>query len=196
MARRRKGELSFHTKEKKIKPGMIKEWLGVFFWCVVAILAAFLLVFLLGNRCAVIGSSMAPTYVNGQEVLVNKISYLVFSPSRGDVIAFYPNGNEELHCYIKRVIGLPGETIRITNGSIYIDGERLDDERYSLGDIEEGGIASEDLHLGEHEFFVIGDNYNNSEDSRSGNIGTVNKEYIFGRVWFHLSKGDNKWGID
>lgn len=195
MARRKEG-LSFHTKEKKIKPGTIREWLGVLFWCVVAIIVAFVLVFLFGNRCVVIGSSMYPTYTNGQDVFVNKIAYLVFNPKRGDVIAFYPNGNEDLHCYVKRVVGLPGETIRISNGAIYIDGERLDEEYCGRGDIEEGGIASEDLLLGEHEFFVIGDNYNNSEDSRSGNIGTVMKDYIFGEVWFHLSKDDVIWGFD
>lgn len=185
--RRRKG-LSFYEKKEKMKPGTWKEIFSYITNILIVTFLAFVLVLLFGMRTSVIGVSMEPSLYNGQEVFINKISYLLFSPGRGDVIVFQPNGNENSHYYIKRVIGLPGETVQIRNGQIYVDGNLIDD--YDYDKIETGGLAENPYLLGDDEFFVIGDNVNNSEDSRSGNIGAVHRDYIIGRAWFCLAKED------
>lgn len=186
VTRRRRRGLSFYERKEKIKPGTWKEIFSYVFWIFTVSLAAFVLVMLFGMRTSVIGVSMEPTLYNSQEIFINKISYLVFAPGRGDIVVFRPNGNENAHYYVKRVIGLPGETLQIRNGQIYIDGELL--EEYQFNKIETAGLAENPYLLGEDEFFVLGDNRNNSEDSRSGNIGAVHRDDIVGRAWFCLAK--------
>ncbi len=185
--RRRKG-LSFYEKKQKIKPGTWREVFSYLFWMFVVSFVAFVFVLVFGMRTSMIGVSMEPTLYNSQEIFINKLSYLVLSPGRGDVIVFQPNGNENSHYYIKRVIGLPGETVQIRNGLVYIDGELLED--YTFDKIETEGLAETPYLLGEDEYFVLGDNRNNSEDSRSGNIGAVHRDYIIGQAWFCLAKED------
>lgn len=187
LRRRRKG-LSFYEKKEKIKPGTWREVFSYLFWIFVVSFVAFVFVLIFGMRTSMIGVSMEPTLYNSQEVFINKLSYLIMSPGRGDVIVFQPNGNENSHYYIKRVIGLPGETVQIRNGAIYIDGELL--EEYTFDKIETEGLAETPYLLGEDEYFVLGDNRNNSEDSRSGNIGAVHRDYIIGQAWFCLAKED------
>ena len=134
---------------------------------------------------AVIGVSMEPGLYNGQEILVNRLVYRLSSPKRGDVVVFLPNGNENSSYYVKRVVGLPGETIQIIDGYVYIDGRfYAEDESYDK--IADAGIAQAPLKLNNNEYFVLGDNRNNSEDSRSANIGPVETEDIIGKAWFHL----------
>lgn len=185
--RRRKG-LSFYEKKEKIKPGTWREVFSYVFWIFVVSFVAFVFVLIFGMRTSMIGVSMEPTLYNSQQVFINKLSYLIMSPGRGDVIVFQPNGNENSHYYIKRVIGLPGETVQIRNGAIYIDGVMLDE--YTFDKIETEGLAETPYLLGEDEYFVLGDNRNNSEDSRSGNIGAVHRDYIIGQAWFCLAKED------
>ncbi len=187
-ARRRRRGLSFYEKKEKMKPGTWKEIFSYVFWIFSVSFAALVLVLLFGMRTSMIGVSMEPTLYNSQEVFINKISYLLFSPGRGDVIVFQPNGNENAHYYIKRVVGLPGETVQIKNGQVYIDGKLLEDDNFDK--IETEGLAETPYLLGEDEFFVLGDNRNNSEDSRSGNIGAVHRDHIIGRAWFCLAKED------
>ena len=105
------------------------------------------------------------------------------------MIAFYPNGNKESHCYIKRVIGLPGETVEVKKGKVLIDGKAIK-ENYEATAIEELGRLEEPMILGENEFFVLGDNLENSEDSRYTSVGNVKRKEIVGRVWF-VTAGDN-----
>lgn len=190
--RRGKG-LSFYVRERKINPQQIKSWVGVGIWCLIAIFFAFVIVLLFGMRVGVVGNSMEPGLVNGQEVLVSKASYVMLNPRRGDVIAFKPNGNDKNHVYIKRVIGLPGDTILIKNGRVYINGNLY--EEPGIDKIDDPGIVKEELVLGEKEYFVLGDNRNKSEDSRSGNVGPVKKDFIIGKVWFHFAEGKNKMGF-
>ncbi|MBR4026245.1 MAG: signal peptidase I, partial [Lachnospiraceae bacterium] len=122
----------------------------------------------------------------GDQVLINKFVYLVSNPKSGDVVVFLPNGNEKSHYYIRRVIGTPGDVVQIKNGAIYINGE-LYNEKVSVASMEDAGIASEEIKLGENEYFVLGDNRNNSEDSRYANIGNIKKEYILGKAWFRFN---------
>ena len=164
------------------------------FYCFAAVLLAVVLVFSVGMKVAVIGVSMEPGLYNGQEILVNKLVYRLSSPKRGDVVVFLPNGNENSSYYVKRVVGLPGETIQIIDGYVYIDGRfYAEDESYDM--IADAGIAETPLKLGEKEYFVLGDNRNNSEDSRSGNIGTVHADAIEGKAWFHLKCEHSEMGM-
>ena len=119
-------------------------------------------------------------------ILVNRFIYKVSDPKPNDIIVFLPNGNEKSHYYVKRVIAVPGDTVLIQNGAVYVNGE-LFDEKVDVSAIEEAGLASEELKLEDDEYFVLGDNRNNSEDSRYANIGNVKKDYIIGKAWFRVS---------
>ena len=102
---------------------------------------------------------------------------------------FKPNGNENAHYHIKRVVGKPGDTVTIESGRVFIDGEVLD-EVVQTDSMTDAGLASEPVTLGEDEYFVLGDNRNNSEDSRSADIGNVKKEDILGKAWFIITPGE------
>ena len=157
-------------------------------------LIVFVFVYSVGLKTSVIGASMEPCLYNGQSVLINKISYSFGAPKRGDLIVFLPNGNENTHYYIKRVVGLPGETITISDGRIYLDGYFYEEDD-SYDTIEDGGIAEKGITLGEEEYFVLGDNRNNSEDSRSANVGAVKAETIAGKAWFKLGNSIDRIGF-
>lgn len=190
---RRKG-LTFYEKKKKISKETVHEILVTGFYCCAAVLVAFVIVFLIGMKISVIGVSMEPALYNGQEILVNRFVYKLFAPDRGDIVAFLPNGNQNSHYYLKRVVGLPGERVQIIGGYVYIDGVLLEeDETYDK--ISDPGIAENEITLGSNEYFVLGDNRNNSEDSRSGNIGPVNRDTIAGKAWFHLGCEEDTLGF-
>ena len=189
----RKKGLTFYEKEKKINKSTIHEILSTLFYCGVAVFLAFVLVFSVGMKISMVGVSMEPALYNGQEVLINRFIYKITSPKRGDVIAFLPNGNQNSHYYLKRIVGLPGESIQIIDGYVYINGERLPEDEYDK--MADYGIAENEIQLGSDEYFVLGDNRNMSEDSRSGNIGAVKKDTIAGKVWFHLSCDEEGTGF-
>ena len=189
---RRKG-LTFYQKKKKLNSKLIKDIFEVLVGSVVAVFLAFVIIFSVGMRTSVIGDSMEPTLYNAQEILISRFAYKLSSPKRGDVIVFLPNGNQNTHLYVKRVIGLPGETVQIQNGSVYIDGALLEeDEQYDK--MSDSGIAVNEIMLANDEYFVLGDNRNSSEDSRSGNIGPVKKDTIIGKAWFHMASGQDGMG--
>ena len=189
----RKRGLTFYEKEKKINKSTIHEILSTLFYCGVAVFLAFVLVFSVGMKISMVGVSMEPALYNGQEVLINRFIYKITSPKRGDVIAFLPNGNQNSHYYLKRIVGLPGESIQIIDGYVYINGERVPEDEYDK--MADYGIAGNEIQLGSDEYFVLGDNRNMSEDSRSGNIGAVKKDTIAGKVWFHLSCDEEGTGF-
>lgn len=189
----RKKGLTFYEKEKKINKSTIHEILFTLFYCGVAVFLAFVLVFSVGMKISMVGVSMEPALYNGQEVLINRFIYKITSPKRGDVIAFLPNGNQNSHYYLKRIVGLPGESIQIIDGYVYINGERVPEDEYDK--MADYGIAGNEIQLGSDEYFVLGDNRNMSEDSRSGNIGAVKKDMIAGKVWFHLSCDEEGTGF-
>lgn len=186
--------LSFAEKKKVVSKALVSEILGTIFYCVAAILLAVVLVLAFGMKVSVVGSSMEPTLVDGQELLIDRFVFKLLSPDRYDIVCFYPRGNEHSHLYVERVIGLPGETVVIKDGYVYIDGVRLiEPVEYDI--IEEAGLAEVEIKLGTDEFFVLGDNRNNSEDSRLGNVGAVNKSTMVGKVWFKLSKDESSFGF-
>lgn len=186
--------LSFIQKKKIISKQLIHDIFGMVFFTFAAILLAFVVIFCFGVRTSVIGVSMEPALYNGQEVLIDQFIYRISSPRRNDIVVFLPNGNQNSHSYLKRVVGLPGETVQIIEGYVYIDGVMLDeDDTYDK--IADPGIAQNPILLGNDEYFVLGDNRNNSEDSRSGNVGTVSKKTIIGKAWFHMASGDAGMGL-
>ena len=192
---RRHSGLNFARKRrKKINIKALREVLSFGFWIVISVFLAFVFVFAFGYRTNVVGSSMEPNLLSGQKILINRLVYQISSPRFYDVIAFVPNGNEDSHIYVKRVIGVPGDTILIKDGYIYINGIKLsEDSSYDV--IKDPGIAEAEIYLSDDEYFVLGDNRNYSEDSRSGNIGVVKKSYITGKVWFKLSKNLENLGF-
>lgn len=186
MGRRGRDGLNFGRQKRKINVTAVKE---VFSWMIeilLAIVLAFTFVYFIGLRTSVVGQSMSPTLVSGDEILVNRFVYKVTDPKRGDIIVFLPNGNEKSHYYVKRVIGVPGDTVLIQNGAVYINGEVYKEEIETAA-IEEAGLASEEITLDSDEYFVLGDNRNNSEDSRYANIGNIKKDYIIGKAWFRVA---------
>lgn len=183
--RRNRSGLNFNRHKRKANVKLIKEILTWITEIALTILLAVTFVYFIGLRTSAVGQSMAETIYNGDNVLVNRFLYAVTDPKPNDIIVFRPNGNEKSHLYIKRVIGVPGDTVQIVGGVVYVNGEVFD-EAVSTASIEEAGIAVEPITLKEDEYFVLGDNRNNSEDSRFANIGNVRKEYIIGKVWFRI----------
>ena len=111
-----------------------------------------------------------------------------------DIIVFLPNGNEKSHYYVKRVVAVPGDTVLIKDGALYVN-DKLFDEEVEVASMEDAGLAAEEITLGADEFFVLGDNRNNSEDSRYANIGNIKKEHIIGKAWFRMAKQDSELGL-
>lgn len=145
----------------------------------VVISAAWFLVFSFMNQAIVSGNSMSPVLEADDMCLINRLSYDLGSPGRYDVIVFDRTDTGKQN--IKRIIGLPGETVQISGGRIYINGELLDNPYTSL--ISLPGIAENVVELAADEYFVIGDNADSSEDSRFANIGNVKKSAVKGKLW-------------
>ena len=138
------------------------------------------------QRTIVDGTSMMNTLKDGDNLLVEKVTYRFSEPKRFDVIVFHPHGRESNDYYIKRVIGLPGETIQIKGNTIYINGKAIK-ENYGKDPMTESGIAEEPLKLAKDEFFVLGDNREISDDSRYPDVGPVKKKNIAGRAILRIS---------
>lgn len=162
----------------------------IFKWIVDIIVVVVFAIFIMnyiGFRINVTGNSMSEELINNDEVLVDTLIYRLKSPSRYDVIAFEKAEKDgEQNKYVKRIIGLPGETVEIKNGRIYINNEILDYNKDMEG-IVNSGLASSPVKLMKNEYFVVGDNWNSSEDSRSNTVGNVNYDEIVGKVWLIVS---------
>ena len=167
----------------------IREIVSTGLYLLVVVALTFLFVQYVGQRTHVNGDSMNNTLENGDNLIVDKISYRFKDPERFDIIVF-PYQYQEDTYYIKRIIGLPGETVQIEDGAIYIDGEVLE-ESYGKEVMYNAGIASQPIELGEDEYFVLGDNRENSEDSRMADVGMVKRSYIYGKVWMVTSPKDH-----
>ncbi len=178
------------TEEKKemTPQEVVKEIVGTVLYFAGVILAAILIVVFVVQRTQVDGESMEPTLYNGENLMVDKLSYRFREPKRFEVIVLQPFENDKKTLYIKRIIGLPGETIQILeDGSIMINGEKLY-EGYGKEVIlpQNRERAKEPITLGEDEYFVMGDNRNNSGDSRSVAVGNIPKSRIIGRAWIRI----------
>ena len=174
-----------------MKKKVLKELLSTGLYLLFVLLLTWLLITFVIQRTEVDGSSMEGTLSHGDNLFVDKISYRFKDPERFDIIVFPFQYKEDTY-YIKRIIGLPGETIQIDEkGNICIDGEILQ-ESYGLEVIkpEYIGRAAEPITLGEDEYFVMGDNRNNSSDSRTEMVGNIHRRNIIGRAWVRI------WPLD
>lgn len=164
---------------------VLKEVLSTSIYILGVLVVTYLIVKYIAVRVEVIGPSMEPTLESGDNLIVEKLSYHFKEPERFDVIVF-PYKHEERTNYIKRIIGLPGEEIRIDEyGYIYINGEYLP-ESYGKEVMKDPGMASQTIYLADDEYFVLGDNRNNSSDSRSVSVGNIKKDDIIGRAWITI----------
>lgn len=162
---------------------------NVFLWIIkilVVIIVGFLVTIALGKVTIMQDGSMSPTLLVGDVTLTNRFSYQLGEPARGDIIAFKLSDDKMASTHIKRVIGLPGETIQIVDGQILIDGE-VYTEQMPFPVIENPGIAEDEIELDNGEYFVLGDNRNSSEDSRFVDVGIIDKKDIVGKIWFIVS---------
>lgn len=166
---------------------VMKEMISTLAYLLGVLCLTWLVITFVGQRTEVDGSSMEPMLTDGDNLIVDKISYRFRDPQRYDIIVF-PFKYEENTYYIKRIIGLPGETVQIDlEGNIYIDGEVLP-ENYGREIIKPETIdrAINPIVLGDDEYFVMGDNRNNSTDSRAPMVGNIKREDIIGRAWVRI----------
>ena len=163
---------------------IIKELAGWLLYIVLIIALTWTVVTFVGQRTEVSGPSMETTLSDKDQLIVDKMTYRFRDPKRYDIVVF-PYQYQDNTYYIKRIIGLPGETVQILSGMVYIDGMRLD-EHYGNEVMENPGIAEEPLTLGEDEYFVLGDNRNNSSDSRASDVGLIHRKDLIGRAWIRV----------
>lgn len=186
MFERRGEEPEFAEDEGKVSP--LKELLSMLIYIGVVLGVTFLIITFVGQRTHVSGESMKNTLDHGDQLIVDKITYRFQDPERFDIIVF-PFHYKENTYYIKRIIGLPGETVQIADGTIYINGQVLE-ESYGREVMQDPGIAAEPITLGEDEYFVLGDNRNQSSDSRDPSVGLIHRDEIIGRAWLRI------WPLD
>ena len=171
-------------KEKSV----LRELVGWLVYILVIVAVTGLIVTFVGQRTRVSGQSMETTLHVGDNLIVDKISFRFRDPKRFEIIVF-PYKYEENTYYIKRIMGLPGETVQVKDGYLYINGEKLE-ENYGNELMNSAGIAAEPIVLGEDEYFVLGDNRNHSSDSREPKVGVIKREDLLGRAWIRI------WPLD
>lgn len=159
------------------------------FFAIFLVIALFVSVLLTGGTVDITDGSMNPSLDIGDRIIEDRLTYLVRDPGRGDIIQFSAGeGNGTV--LIRRVVGLPGETVRISDGQVYINSDRLDESAYTAGSVQYSGTASLPLTLSEDEYFVMADNRSSNFDSRDPTVGNVNKADIIGRLWLRISPGE------
>ena len=179
--------------EEKLEDRKVRRTLNWIFQILVALVFGILVGISLFQSVTMQENSMEPTLQVGERFFVNRALYKVSSPKRDDIIVYKTSGSDDAALHIGRVIGLPGETVQISNGNILINGG-VYDENHDFPEISNAGVATSGISLESGEYFILGDNRNNSEDSRYGDIGNINKKYIVGKVWFIISPKD-KFGF-
>ena len=175
----------FHKKARiETTPSAKKIIKEIIIWILLIVMTITASYFITTNvfvKTSVSGVSMEPTLTEGKVVIVNKLEYYFKKPKRNDVIVYKQSNKEHSYFELKRVIGLPGETVKIKNGMIYINDEVMK-EKVKTDIIQNGGLAEEGVKLDDNEYFVLGDNRNDSEDSRFASVGNVLKNEILGKA--------------
>lgn len=184
--------LSFYQAPKKVNTSIFSEIFICLVWMFIAAFMAVVAAYFFGMTIHMVGSSMEPELYAGQKLLVNRFFYVMSAPKKGDVVVFLPRGNEKSHYYVKRVAAGPGDVVQITEGILYVNEEAVE---WGTEQIAEAGIAANPLTLQNGQYFCIGDNPWDGEDSRQANIGPVSKEDIIGRAWFRMKTEETDWGF-
>lgn len=169
--------------KEKLEDEKVRGFMRWVFEIVVTLVLAAMVGIMLFQTVTMQESSMEPTIAVGDRFFINRVVYKFSSPKRGDLIVVRTNASDDAALHIRRVIGLPGETIQISGGRILIDGEAYKEGK-DFPMISNPGLASSSITLESGEYFVLGDNRNNSEDSRYADIGMIKKRYIAGKIWF------------
>ncbi|ROR30713.1 signal peptidase I [Mobilisporobacter senegalensis] len=168
------------------KPRLLASLKEIIIYAIIFIMCVFVLPRYVIQKTIVDGDSMETTLHDKDRLLLDKLTYQFKNPERFDIIVFYPYGKDVDEYYVKRVIGLPEETVQIIGEDIYINGDKLE-ENYGKDPITYSGIAEEPLTLGDDEFFLLGDNREISLDSRYEEVGLVHRDMIAGhaivRIW-------------
>jgi signal peptidase I len=178
--------LDFRRRRRKFNGKLLGKVLLFLAEAIAVILLAFLIIEAFGRRTKVTEESMQPTVCVGDQVLLNRLIYKISSPKANDVVAFLPAGNLNAQYSIKRVIAVPGQTVVIRSGTVYVDNKPF----LTTADtttVRHAGLAEEDIKLGKDEYFLLGDDRNSSEDSRYSTIGNVTKGEIEGKVWMNIT---------
>ncbi len=162
---------------------------------IIIIAAAYLITHYGLEKLTVSSEYMSPTLNNDENILINKMSYKIHSIKRNDIVVIRQSGSEHDYYMIDRVIGLPGEKVRIQDGEVYIDDEKLK-EKHDFPKMENGGLALEEITLDKDEYFVLCDNRNGGEDSRNANVGNILKKDIVGKAWIRVKPFAFIKGID
>ena len=143
---------------------------------------------LFGTRVRMEGSSMTPTISGGDRMLLNRVKGKIIPVKRYDIVVFHLPGQDGV--YLKRVLALPGETLQIIQGVVYINGEALPESEYT-STLAYAGVAVSPLTLRKDEYFVIGENADASLDSRFTDVGNIPAENILGTVWIRFAPFKN-----
>ena len=181
--------MDFDFERESKKPTLMKIMIEIFIWAAqiaTVVFLAYFIVYYCIEKTNVVGVSMENTLSANDPIIINKFTYRVSDPKRFDVIVFKQSGKEHSFYNIKRIIGLPGETILIKDGNIYIDNVIIED-KVLVDDMINYGLASEEITLEDNEYFVLGDNRNNSEDSRFASIGNITRDEIIGKAALRMS---------
>ena len=182
----RRVEFDFDQEKKNaLKRKILREILIWGIQIAAVIFLAYFIVYYALEKTSMVGVSMETTLKDGDEIIINKINYRITDPKRFDVIVFKQSGKEHSYYDIKRIIGLPGEKLQIKNGSIYIN-DKVVEDIVNTDVMNNYGLADELITLEENEYFVLGDNRNNSEDSRFASVGTIRREEIVGKAFISL----------
>lgn len=189
-SKRNKDRYDFYESGEERESSILRELGGWILYILIIIGLTYLIITFVGQRTRVSGSSMETTLHNGDNLIVDKLSYRFHDPKRYDIIVF-PYKYEENTYYIKRIIGMPGETLQIKDGYVYIDGEKLTSDIYGNELIEDPQTAEDPITLGEDEYFVMGDNRNHSMDSRDPSVGVLKKSDLMGRAWVRIYPFNN-----
>ncbi len=164
---------------------ILRNILDFSLYILIILVVSLLVVKYVGQRTVVLGHSMEPTLSDNDNLFVDKISYRFHEPKRFDVIVF-PYQYADKTYYIKRVIGLPGETVRIDEkGAVYINDVLLE-EGYGKETIKDPGMAIDGITLQDDEYFVMGDNRNDSSDSRFVSVGNIKRNHILGKAFLRI----------